>query len=186
VPDAIDHALAVKAAGGCRASFGALVTQSYDRIHRLAWRFTGSVQEAEDIAQEVCLKLGRAIRGWRGDSSFETWLYRLTYTTAIDQMRSNKRFALAGAPNVIPLFEGQSQPAPDAGSQHDDLWAAVRALPPQQRDAVLLVYAEERSHADAAAIMGCSEKTVSWHLHEARKRLKLKLEAETTERRATP
>jgi Sigma-70, region 4 len=42
---------------------------------------------------------------------------------------------------------------------------------------VLLVYAEEQSHAEAAVIMGCSEKTVSWHLHEARKRLKIKLEA---------
>jgi RNA polymerase sigma-70 factor, ECF subfamily len=167
----------MKAAGGCRASFGALVTDCYGRIYRLAWRITGSQQEAEDVAQEVCLKLGRAMRGWRGDSAFETWLYRLTYTTAIDQVRAHQRFALSGAANLIPLFEGQTSPAPDAGAEHDDLWAAVRALPPQQRDAVMLVYAEEQSHAEAAVIMGCSEKTVSWHLHEARKRLKVTLEA---------
>ena len=52
----------------------------------------------------------------------------------------------------------------------------VRALPDQQRDAVLLVYAQDFSHGEAAALMGCSEKTVSWHLHEARKRLKNQLE----------
>jgi RNA polymerase sigma-70 factor, ECF subfamily len=177
VLDTSDHDLATKAVSGCRRSFAELVERCYDRIHRLAWRFTGSSQDADDIAQDVCLKLGSAIRGWRGDSSFETWLYRLTYTTAIDHVRAHRRFALAGAANVIPLFEGQSSPAPDAGSEHDDLWAAVRALPPQQRDAILLVYAEEQSHAAAAIIMGCSEKTVSWHLHEARKRLKVKLEA---------
>ena len=58
-----------------------------------------------------------------------------------------------------------------------ELWQAVRALPPQQRDAVLLVYAQDMSHAEAGDIMGCSEKTVSWHLHEAKKRLRTKLEA---------
>jgi RNA polymerase sigma-70 factor, ECF subfamily len=177
VADGLDHALALRAAAGDRASFAVLVGQCYDRIHRMAWRFTGSPQDAEDIAQEVCLKLGQAIKGWRGDSSFATWLYRLTYTTAIDQIRARKRFALAEADNVIALFDGQTSPGPDAGADDDDLWAAVRALPNQQRDAVLLVYAEEQSHAEAAVIMGCSEKTVSWHLHEARKRLKIKLEA---------
>jgi RNA polymerase sigma-70 factor (ECF subfamily) len=60
---------------------------------------------------------------------------------------------------------------------HGELWDEVRRLPDQQRDAVLLVYGEDLSHAEAAAILECSEKTVSWHLHEARKRLKAKLGA---------
>ena len=58
-----------------------------------------------------------------------------------------------------------------------EIWQTVRALPAQQRDAVLLVYGEDMSHAEAAAVMGCSEKTVSWHLHEAKKRLKIQIEA---------
>ena len=57
------------------------------------------------------------------------------------------------------------------------LWDQVRALPPQQRDSVLLVYAQDLSHGEAADILGCSEKTISWHLHEARKKLKATLEA---------
>ena len=52
------------------------------------------------------------------------------------------------------------------------LWAAVRTLPEKQRDAVLLVYAEELSHAAAAEIMGIKEATVSYHVHEARKTLR--------------
>ena len=188
MPGGIDQELARQAAAGCRTSFGVLVGQSYDLIYRMAWRFTGSQQEAEDIAQDVCLKLGKAIRGWRGDSAFETWLYRLTYTTAVDQMRQRQRFAMNGAANVIPLFEGQVSPPADASADDDDLWALVRALPPQQRDAVLLVYAEELTHAQAAAVMDCSEKTVSWHLHEARKRLRTALEdtAAISDRRVTP
>ena len=58
-----------------------------------------------------------------------------------------------------------------------EIWDAVRDLPPQQRDAVLLVYAEDMSHAEAAALMDCSEKTVSWHVHEAKKKLKILLKA---------
>jgi RNA polymerase sigma-70 factor, ECF subfamily len=170
-----NHELAVRAAAGDQPSFAALVERCYDRIYRTAWRFTGREQDAGDIAQDVCVKLGSAILTWRGDSGFETWLYRLTYTVTIDKIRADTRFALGQSPNVIALFEGQTMAAPDEGADADDLWAQVRTLPPQQRDAVLLVYAEERSHAEAAAIMGCSEKTVSWHLHEARKRLKTKL-----------
>ncbi|TIT88321.1 MAG: RNA polymerase subunit sigma-70, partial [Mesorhizobium sp.] len=53
------------------------------------------------------------------------------------------------------------------------LWAAVRMLPDKQRDAVLLVYGEGLGHAAAAEVMAISETTVSWHIHEAKKRLKV-------------
>jgi RNA polymerase sigma-70 factor (ECF subfamily) len=69
------------------------------------------------------------------------------------------------------------QPSPEDAAMGADLWAAVRGLAPQQRDAVLLVYSEDMSHAEAAEVMGCQEKTVSWHLHEAKKRLRITLEA---------
>jgi RNA polymerase sigma-70 factor (ECF subfamily) len=71
------------------------------------------------------------------------------------------------------------RPEPAAAEVHvlyGELWAAVRRLPEQQRDAVLLVYGQDLSHAEAAQVMGCTEKTVSWHLHEARKRLKSTLD----------
>jgi RNA polymerase sigma-70 factor (ECF subfamily) len=54
----------------------------------------------------------------------------------------------------------------------DDLWAAVAELPEKQRDAVFLIYSEGRNHAEAASILNCAESTVSWHVHEAKKRLK--------------
>ena len=66
---------------------------------------------------------------------------------------------------------------PEQQAEARDLWLAVRTLPAQQRDAVLLVYAEDMSHAEAAEILACSTNTVSWHLHEARKALKVQLEA---------
>ena len=69
------------------------------------------------------------------------------------------------------------QGAADADERTEELWTAVRALPDKQRDAVLLVYGEGLSHAAAGDVMACAEATVSWHIHEAKKRLKALLSA---------
>ncbi|MBY4611717.1 RNA polymerase sigma factor [Rhizobium sp. 9T] len=169
----MDAELIERAQGGDREAFGQLVSRHYDFVHATAWRWSGSSTDADDIAQEVCVKLGAAIRGFRGASRFRTWLYTLTLNAARDHRRKLAR-------------EGQTfrayaaEPQPDAPGGNDDelssaLWAAVRALPERQCDAVLLVYGEGLSHSAAADVMGCSEATVSWQVHEARKRLKAML-----------
>jgi RNA polymerase sigma-70 factor (ECF subfamily) len=167
--------LAARAAGGCAAAFTVLLERHYDRIYRVAWRMVGRQADAEDIAQDVCLKLASAIRGWRGEAEFTTWLYRITYNRALDELRSRQRVVTLPPSNMMAMMEAPAEDVTDAVEQAE-LWKAVRALPEQQRDAVLLVYGEDLNHAEAARVMACSEKTVSWHLHEARKRLKAMLE----------
>lgn len=172
--------LAEKAAGGCRESFAALLEAYYTRIYRLAWRFCGSQTLAEDIAQDVCVKLATAIRGYRGEAAFSTWVWRITYTAAVDRMRSGRNTGCVEPGQLAALADANPEaraPTPEDCAMNAELWQAVRRLPPQQRDAVLLVYGEDMSHAEAAAVMGCQEKTVSWHLHEAKKRLRTVLEA---------
>jgi RNA polymerase sigma-70 factor (ECF subfamily) len=154
---------------GDSAAFGRLVERHYDFVFRVAWRWSGRKADAEDIAQEVCARLGRAIRGYRGGGVFTTWLYAMTMNAARDLMRKSAReTAKSEAFGLHALVEGQS--APD--DRAEKLWEAVRKLPDKQRDAVLLVYGEELSHAAAADAMACAEATVSWHIHEAKKRLK--------------
>jgi RNA polymerase sigma-70 factor (ECF subfamily) len=177
VTDEADSDLIGRAVAGDRESFRVLVERCYDRIYRMAWRRCGNRTEAEDIAQDVCVKLGQAIRGFRGEASFPTWLFRLTHNVMVDRARARRNETLPGTDNVIALFDRAEVATPESRLIDAELWDAVRALPDQQRDAVLLVYAEDLSHAEAAAIMGCSEKTVSWHLHEARKRLRAGFEA---------
>jgi RNA polymerase sigma-70 factor, ECF subfamily len=177
VTDDGDQILAGQAAAGDRAAFAALLDRHYDRIHRLAWRWCGSRDQAEDIAQDVCVKLACAIRGFRGQSKFSTWLYSIAHSVTIDHIRRDQRIGAHEASNVVMLVEVADDITPEHTLLGQELWKEVRALPPQQRDAVLLVYGEDLSHQEAAAILGCTEKTVSWHLHEARKRLKITLEA---------
>jgi RNA polymerase sigma-70 factor (ECF subfamily) len=172
-----DQALAQKAAGGCRASFAALIERHYDRIYRLAFRLCGSRAQAEDVAQDVCVKLATAIRSFRGEAAFSTWVWRITFTTANDQLRAGQRMVPLEPSKIVTLMDaGQEHaPPPDEVVVGAEIWEAVRSLPDQQREAVLLVYGEGLSHAEAASVLGCREKTVSWHLHEAKKRLKTRL-----------
>jgi RNA polymerase sigma-70 factor, ECF subfamily len=177
VLDATGDDLVRRAGAGDASAFAALVDVHYDHIYRLAWRFTGSQDRAEDIAQDVCIKLATAIRDFRGDSAFTTWLHRLTYTTATDALRKTQRLYLVEPAKMQSLADMAETATPESLHIDGELWDAVRALPPQQRDAVTLVYGSDLSHAEAAGVMGCTEKTVSWHLHEAKKRLRTQLEA---------
>lgn len=175
VRDRTDRDLAARAAGGCAAAFSALVERHYDGIYRVAWRLLGRRSDAEDVAQDVCIKLVSAIRSWRGEAELTTWIYRIAYNRALDELRSRQRVIALPTSNVLAMIEATAEDAIDAVEQRE-LWDAVRSLPDQQRDAVLLVYGEDLNHAEAARVMACSEKTVSWHLHEARKRLRAMLE----------
>ena len=125
---------------------------------------------------ETCVKLAGAMRTFRGEAEFATWLYRVTYSVVVDEIRARERARRFDKPDVAVLHQAHVAPSPEAEAIDGELWDEVRDLPPQQRDAVLLVYAEDLSHAEAAAIMGCTENTVSWHLHAARKRLRARLE----------
>src|SRR5215470_5177967 len=69
-----DRDLVDRAAGGDRAAFEALLRRHYDRIHRVAWRVTGSRSDAQDIAQDVCCALVEKIGSFKGEARFTTWL----------------------------------------------------------------------------------------------------------------
>jgi RNA polymerase sigma-70 factor (ECF subfamily) len=159
-----------KASSGDAQAFGQLVEMNYGFIHSTAWKWTRNRVDAEDIAQDVCIRLASAIRKFRGEGRFRTWLY----TLVLNSVRDNARKAVRDRRRVEAW---SNDPAlQDAGASSDDglqeIWTAVQTLSPKQRDCVMLVYSEGLDHAEAAAVLGCSEPTVSWHLHEARKRLK--------------
>jgi RNA polymerase sigma-70 factor (ECF subfamily) len=165
--------LAQRAAAGDRAAFARLVETHYDLVFRMAWRWSGNREDAQDIAQEVALRLGRTIRGYRGEAAFSTWLCALTLNAVRDHARKAVRLRkLAEAVHVHALVDAGEMVSSDSA---EALWEAVRVLPERQRDAVLLVHAEGLSHAAAAAAMNCSEGTISFHIHEARKRLRAML-----------
>ncbi|WP_296741782.1 RNA polymerase sigma factor [Mesorhizobium sp.] len=170
--EASDAELIGRAKGGDREAFSLLLERHYDFVYRAAYRWCRAKADAEDIAQDVCVRLGRAIRDYNGGGAFTTWLYAMTLNAVRDRMRKAAReTAKTEAYGVHALMAGEA--AFEVEEPVEALWAAVRLLPDKQRDAVLLVHGEGLSHAAAAEVMAISETTVSWHIHEAKKRLRM-------------
>jgi RNA polymerase sigma-70 factor (ECF subfamily) len=168
-------ALAARAARGDHLAFSLLLERNYDMIHRVAWRWCGNATDADDIAQDVSIKLARAIRTWRGEAAFTTWLYRIVLNSARDRQRSlaaEKRRIEAYAAQALVDAQGSDTAEDDPAVR---LWNAAGRLPDKQRDAVLLVHGEGMTHGEAAAVMGVGEGTVSFHIHEAKKKLRAML-----------
>ncbi|WP_084581318.1 RNA polymerase sigma factor [Sphingomonas azotifigens] len=165
-----DADLVGAAVAGDRAALGTLLERHYDRIHALAWQLTGSRSDAEDIAQDVCCTLVGRIGSFRGESRFSTWLIGITFNACRDARRRGRAFR--GMTERLAILAGIGRGA-DHGDVHDAMWvrSAVMKLPAAYRDAVVLVAGQELTHAEAAAILGVAEATVSWRMHEARRRL---------------
>ncbi|AKR56829.1 RNA polymerase sigma70 [Devosia sp. H5989] len=160
-----------RAVNGDGEAFGAIVEGHYDLIYRTAYKWCGNGADAEDVAQDVCVKLATALGSFDGRSAFSSWLYRVTLNAVRDMQRARVRQGRRA--DALALVSPEDAPAEqEEATAAGELWTAVRALPDQQRDAVLLVYAEDMSHRQAGEILGCKEATVSWHIHEAKKTLR--------------
>lgn len=152
---------------GDRDAFRALYDAYKDRVYSISlYFFHGDPAAASDVSQQVFLKLMTRIGQFRGDAGFSTWLYRLVVNACMDAARRSK-------PDVT-LSEEFSKP----GSPEEDyaraqmansVRAAVSALPPRFRIAVLLRYFEDLSYEQMAEALGCSMGTVASRLSRGHK-----------------
>ena len=166
-----DGALAGRAAAEDRDAFAALVERHYERIYRVGARVLGNEDEAADLAQDVCVGLIAKLPSYRGDSRFTTWLYRVVVNAARDRLRRDG----ARRRNERAFAEIDSMTrAGEAERENDAVWLrqVLGALTADLRATVILVIEEGLRHAEAAEVLGVTESTVSWRMHEARNRLR--------------
>jgi RNA polymerase sigma factor (sigma-70 family) len=168
--DTPDTELVAAAAGGDRAAFEALLRRHYDRVHGLAWHLTGSRADADDVAQEVCCALVSRLGSYRGEAKFTTWLCGVVANASRDCLRRKRRFG--GLVERLAVITGLAR-QPDGRDLHDAIWlrSAIARMKPAMRETAALVVGQQLTHAEAAAILGISEATVSWRMHEIRKAL---------------
>lgn len=171
----IDSALAERAGNGDRDAFRQLLERHYDIAYRVAVRFTGNLEDAEDIAQDVCMSLAGRLRSFRGKSRFSTWLYHVVVNACRDHYRKQKS-ARTLLDNYAVFREMDAADQAHDAERQDWLNRAMAALEPKLRETAVLVLSEDLTHADAAHALGCAESTVSWRMHEVRKKLKALLE----------
>ena len=168
--------LIARAQAGDMDAFADLVMAHADRLFAVLLRMTGSRDEAGDLAQEVLLRAWRGIGGFRGGSSFFTWLDRIAMNEAT---RSRQR--AARRPPSVPIGEpgtfaldvpapARDEPGPQAEQRElrDALARALASLPPGYRAAIVLRDVEGLSTREAAEITGVSEAAFKSRLHQAR------------------
>ena len=138
---------------------------------------TGSLADAEDLAQEAFLRAYEQISAFRGTSKFSTWLYRIAVNACLNWRQSEaRRFQLHA--QAAEEFSAQLQNAEILpGDQPDEVQAALLKLPAKQRAAIVLTIYDGMRHAEAAQVLGCSETTVSWRVFAAKRKLKRWLSA---------
>src|SRR3954466_5512434 len=165
-----DRDLVDRARTGERAAFEALLRRHYDRMHRIAWRLTGSTHDAEDIVQDVCCALVQKIDGFKGDAKFTTWLFGIVVNACRDHRRRGA--TLARLKTSLSVLVGLASPT-DGRELHLRTWlaSALARLPTALRHTVVLVAGEGLTHGEAAWALGVAEATVSWRMHEVRRRL---------------
>ena len=166
-----DGALADRAAAGDRDAFATLLERHYETIYRIGVRVLGNEDEAADLAQDVCVGLAAKLPTYRGESRFTTWLYRVVVNAARDRLRrdgARRRNEQAFA-EIDTLTR-----AGEAEREDESVWLrqVLGMLSADLRATVILVIEEGLRHAEAAEVLGVSESTVSWRMHEARNRLR--------------
>lgn len=151
-----------------------------DKVLHLAYFYLRDRQWAEDIAQEVFLKVYSGLDKFRGDSSYYTWIYRITVNLCRDRLRS------WSFRKIIPLEPGQVEHVPARNGEDwvselvesQALLQAVLQLPVKYREVVVLHYFYQMTMPEIAAITGVSEGAIRVRLHRARVNLKKTLEKE--------
>jgi RNA polymerase sigma factor (sigma-70 family) len=157
-----------RAQAGEPAAFGDLLDLYYDTIFRFAWKWSRHRANAEDIAQQACIKLAGSLAQYRFQAAFATWLYRLVISCAQDWQRSQVRHEHAELLHDAAQIDGtQSEDQIYLAQVLDDLADLGEGM----KETALLVHAEGMSHAEAGAVLGVSESTISWRIHTIRRHM---------------
>jgi RNA polymerase sigma-70 factor (ECF subfamily) len=172
---ASDYALAQQAAAGDMPAFEELYARHNRRVFSLCLRMTGSVPEAEDLAQEVFIQLYRKIGSFRGESRFTTWLHRLTVNQVLMHFRRRgvkMEQTTDDGETPVQIVKGTEDPNRMPVVDRIALDAAVAQLPPGYRTVFVLHDVEGHEHEEIARMLGCSVGTSKSQLHKARMKLR--------------
>jgi RNA polymerase sigma-70 factor (ECF subfamily) len=171
-----DAQLIPLAADGDRAAFQLLVERHRRMVYRVAYQFAGNHHDADDIAQEVFIKVYRSLDRFRRDAQFTSWLYRIAMNACIDHRRRHGGRPEEGGPRLALASACAAEPGPEERAYAGELGRALRAaidrLPPRQRLIFVMRHFEDLKLLDIARALGLAEGTVKRQLHAAVHRLR--------------
>src|ERR1035441_5315455 len=155
-----------------------VVRQHSARVYRLAYRLTGNTHDAEDLTQEVFVRVFRSLANYT-PGTFEGWLHRITTNLFLDMARRRQRIRFEGLGDETAQWLRGGEPTPaqvfDDCHLDGDIQAALKALAPEYRAAVLLCDIEGLSYEEIAETLGVKLGTVRSRIHRGRAQLRAAL-----------
>lgn len=176
-PDPDDRALAARALAGQQSAYGALMQRHRDAVWRIARGHVGDGDEALDITQETFVAAFAALARYDGARPFRVWIARIALNKCRDwaRRRAVRRFFAFAKPidEAIDIADRDATPEDALHSQRElaRINAAIASLPATLKDVLLLRTIEQMSQADAAQVLGVTEKAVETRLYRARAKL---------------
>jgi RNA polymerase sigma-70 factor (ECF subfamily) len=175
---------------GCRRgepeAFRALFERYKDTVYSIALRYGGNAAAAQDIAQDTFLKLFSAIGSYRGESNFDSWLYRMVVNSCLDQKRKTKRLAPL-VDEALSLLRTPDLSVLDQvlrSEMSEQVNKVINGLAPDQRIVVVLRYTQGLSYDEIAEVLNCAPGTVASRLNRAHRILERRLSGLAAKRRA--
>jgi RNA polymerase sigma-70 factor (ECF subfamily) len=178
--DSLDHSLVSRCLGGDETAWEDLVRQHTRQVYGLCFRFTNSTQEAQDLTQDVFLRVFKTIKTFRSaEGSFHTWLARVTRNLLIDHYRRTRQERVTDSiEEQLPMLEeagGAASARPDlalAGREATEiLQATLQRLSPDLREAVILRDLQEMEYREIAEVLDIPEGTVKSRINRGRAEL---------------
>ena len=165
---------------GDRSAFEQLVLRHQELVFSLAYKLTGNREMANDVAQEAFIRAWKAIEKFRGDSTFSTWIYRITVNTAWTLRKKAKKHNTLNIEDTYEPIVIDEKKDPEMVAINSDLSSvlskALNNLPVEQRIIVELKNIEGRSHKEIADYLDISVTAAKVRLHRAHQKLRQILE----------
>ena len=175
-----EETLIRRAQEGDQSAFGELVTMYEKKVYALAFRMCKNPSDAEEAAQEAFLSAWQGLKFFRGESSFSTWLYRLTSNACIDHMRKEQRHAGAAALSLDDEetyidAEDTASPTPQEAVERKELRELIeeglQSLTPEHREVLILREMHQLSYDEIAETLSLDLGTVRSRISRGRKQL---------------
>ena len=172
--DALDDRALVEAClAGRREAFDQIVVRHRRAVYRLCYRFVGNHEDATDLAQESFLKAYRALRSFKGDSAFGTWLHRIAVNLSLNAVATRARRAETSEGRAAPVASGPDQMSLVLREERAaQVRAAIGRLAPRQRATLVLRVYQEMPHQEIADLLGSSVGAVKANFFHALNNLK--------------
>ena len=185
-----DEQLVRKSQQDDERAFGELVSRYESKVYSLALKMVRNPEDAEDVLQDTFLRAYRGIKSFKGNSTFSTWIYRITANSALMRLRKRQLPTVSiddADEREAPINIADWAPGPVEQMLNQETQAAmteaIEALPPEFRQVFVLRDIEELSNAEVAEILDLSVAAVKSRLHRARLKVRNRLATYFTEPR---